>query len=165
VPARPAIAVTGLEDHRWNSPPPRRTPAAHPVRGHRRRRSPQRAARQQAWRTIHHAADQARPGDTILIGEGVYREHVRVRTTGERGAPITFRAHPGERVVLDGQHKQLQNAFTIFNKHHIHVDGLYVKDHARGPMRTGSFGLLRARHIRLTRIFHDGRGRAPTLPC
>jgi hypothetical protein len=121
-------------------------------------------SRQQAWRTIHHAADQARPGDTILIGEGVYREHVRVRTTGERGAPITFQAHPGEKVVMDGQHKQLQNAFTIFNKHHIHVDGLYVKDHARGRMRTGSFGLLRARHLRLTRIFHDGRGQGTDSP-
>ncbi len=114
--------------------------------------------RQQAWRTIHHAADQARPGDTILIGAGVYHEHVRLRVTGEHGAPITFRAHPGERVVLDGQRKQLQNAFTIFNKQHIHIDGLYVRDYARGPMRTGVFGLLRARHIRLTRIFHDGRG-------
>ncbi|TVS20127.1 MAG: hypothetical protein EA424_05550 [Planctomycetaceae bacterium] len=114
--------------------------------------------RQQAWRTINHAADQARPGDTILIGEGVYYEHIRLRTTGEQDAAITFRSHPGEKVVMDGNHKQLQNAFTIFNKQHIHIDGLYVKDHARGRMRTGTFGLLRAHHIRLTRIFHDGRG-------
>ena len=40
-------------------------------------------------------------GDTVLIAGGHYRECVRLRATGETNAPITFRALPGEKVVLE----------------------------------------------------------------
>src|SRR5687767_12337385 len=44
------------------------------------------------FRTIQKAADVARPGDTVLIRPGVYREQVRLRTSGTAEKRITFRA-------------------------------------------------------------------------
>ncbi len=56
------------------------------------------------WKTISRAAaaEELRPGDTVVIRAGVYREHVEVRVSGEPGRPITFTAAPDARVVLKG---------------------------------------------------------------
>lgn len=54
------------------------------------------------WRTIQRAADEARAGDIVTIGEGVYREWVKPRHSGREDAPIVFRAAPGAKVVVSG---------------------------------------------------------------
>ncbi len=56
------------------------------------------------WKTISRAgtAKELRPGDTVLIKSGVYREHVQIKVSGRKGNPITFAAAPGERVVIKG---------------------------------------------------------------
>jgi hypothetical protein len=54
-------------------------------------------------KTIQHAADLAKPGTAVYVREGVYCEHLKVRSGGsqERGF-ITFRSQLGERAILDG---------------------------------------------------------------
>ena len=54
------------------------------------------------WRTISHAAAVAESGDTVTIHAGVYREWVKPANAGREGAPITYRAAKGERVVVTG---------------------------------------------------------------
>lgn len=56
------------------------------------------------WKTISRAtrARDLRPGDTVLIGSGVYREQVGVTVSGEPGRPMTLAAAPGARVVIKG---------------------------------------------------------------
>lgn len=60
--------------------------------------------REAPWKTIARAAaaEELRPGDTVLIHSGVYREHVDVTVSGEPGNPITLAAAPGARVVVKG---------------------------------------------------------------
>ncbi|MBE3069526.1 MAG: right-handed parallel beta-helix repeat-containing protein [Planctomycetes bacterium] len=59
---------------------------------------------QAPWKTIARAgaAKELKPGDEVLIRTGVYREHVEIKVSGEKGKPITFAAAPGARVVLKG---------------------------------------------------------------
>lgn len=52
--------------------------------------------------TIQAAADQAHPGDTILIHPGIYRERVDPPRGGQLGAPITYRASAKGQVFLRG---------------------------------------------------------------
>lgn len=53
--------------------------------------------------TIQQAAELAAPGDTVWIGEGVYREWVRPRRGGaDEAHPITYRNLPGEHPVISG---------------------------------------------------------------
>jgi len=52
--------------------------------------------------TISEAAAKARPGDTVVIHEGIYRESVMAKTSGTAARPIRFKAAPGEHVVVTG---------------------------------------------------------------
>ncbi|MSQ96274.1 MAG: hypothetical protein EXR98_17215 [Gemmataceae bacterium] len=54
------------------------------------------------WKSINHALKQLKPGDTLYLRGGVYRENVYCAIVGKKDAPITIRAYPGERVILDG---------------------------------------------------------------
>ena len=54
------------------------------------------------WKTISHAASVVKPGDTVRIHGGVYREHVTIKTDGTAEAPIRFEAVPYEPVILTG---------------------------------------------------------------
>lgn len=54
------------------------------------------------WRTIQKAADAVIAGDTVIIRQGIYREMVVPAESGIEGHPITFRAAPGEEVVISG---------------------------------------------------------------
>jgi hypothetical protein len=54
-------------------------------------------------RTISGAARQARPGDTITVHEGVYRERIAPPRGGESDENrIVYRAAPGEKVTIKG---------------------------------------------------------------
>jgi len=56
------------------------------------------------WKTLARAgkAEELKPGDTVLVKSGVYREHFAIGVSGEEGRPITFAAAPGARVVIKG---------------------------------------------------------------
>jgi parallel beta helix pectate lyase-like protein len=59
-------------------------------------------SRSDQFRTIQEAANKVRPGDTVLIGSGVYRETVVIEKSGTREKPIRFEAVPGANVVVTG---------------------------------------------------------------
>jgi parallel beta-helix repeat protein len=53
------------------------------------------------WATVQRAAEALRPGDTVIVHRGLYRELVRPFLGGAGpDRPITYQAAPGERVVL-----------------------------------------------------------------
>ena len=72
-----------------------------------------------AYRTIQSAADAAKPGDTVLIDSGVYREWVKPSVAGTEQAPITFRAREKGKTVISGA-----DVITDWTKR---ADGLWEK--------------------------------------
>jgi DNA-binding winged helix-turn-helix (wHTH) protein len=64
------------------------------------------ASPEAALRTIQRAADLAKPGDVVLIHPGIYRESVRVRTSGTWLQPIVFRG-AGPDVIVDGADERI----------------------------------------------------------
>jgi hypothetical protein len=54
------------------------------------------------WRTVAHALERLKPGDTLYLYGGVYYENVYVALAGRADAPITIRSVPGEQAVIDG---------------------------------------------------------------
>jgi len=66
-------------------------------------------------KTIQAAAEQVRPGDIVTVHEGVYRERVNPPRGGTSDSKrITYRAAPGEKVVIKGSEivkgwKKIQN--------------------------------------------------------
>jgi len=54
------------------------------------------------WKTISRAAQTLQPGDTVIVHEGLYREHVQPKRSGAEGAPIEYRAAEAEQVAITG---------------------------------------------------------------
>src|SRR3954468_11554855 len=54
------------------------------------------------YKTIQAAVDAARPGDTVRLAHGTYREGVVVRGAGKRYIKIVGDAAHPEKVVLEG---------------------------------------------------------------
>ncbi len=57
---------------------------------------------EQPFRTVQHAADVAKPGDTIYVMAGKYDERVRVKTGGTEGKPVALVARPRQSVTVRG---------------------------------------------------------------
>ncbi|NLA80995.1 MAG: DUF1565 domain-containing protein, partial [Chloroflexi bacterium] len=110
------------------------------------------------WRTISHAACMAKAGDTVLVYGGTYRESVRIRATGDIGRQLTIAAVPGEKAWLDGNVRQLNFAFSAWNKKHVTLDGFYFREiRESGQLGTAGIVLINADHITINRGFYDGR--------
>ncbi|MBL9181172.1 MAG: hypothetical protein JNN17_03465 [Verrucomicrobiaceae bacterium] len=107
--------------------------------------------------TISAAADAARAGDTVLIHAGVYEETVRIRSSGDAGAPITFAAAPGEIVWMDGSDRFRATAFILPHKHHIILDGLRFRHFRFAPELGPIIRITGGSHHVIRRCFHDGR--------
>ena len=54
------------------------------------------------FRTVQRAAEDARPGDVVLVSPGVYRERVAPPRGGEAARPIVFRSKVRHAAVLKG---------------------------------------------------------------
>ena len=54
------------------------------------------------FKTVQHAADVAKPGDTIYVMAGKYDERIKVKASGAEGRPITFQAMPRQSAVVNG---------------------------------------------------------------
>jgi hypothetical protein len=86
------------------APPPSRRPlAAGPAKfvDPRRGDDGHDGSRAHPWKTVARALRGLRPGDTLYLRGGVYREPVRIALAGRKDAPITLRSFPGEQAILD----------------------------------------------------------------
>ncbi|MCP4375444.1 MAG: hypothetical protein GY794_04630 [bacterium] len=59
-------------------------------------------SRKKPFRTIQEAAQVARPGDTVRVLPGVYRERVMPQRGGEKGKPITYVSVKRHQAIVKG---------------------------------------------------------------
>lgn len=78
------------------------------------------------WRTLTKAGEEARPGDTVFLRGGEYRQGLRPARSGREGAPIVFRAVDGETPLIvdsDGPIAIDLNERSYIELRGVHVDG------------------------------------------
>jgi len=79
-----------------------------------------------AWRTVRKAGLAARPGDTVLIAPGVYRNTLRPVVSGEPKARITFRSMKRGAALIHGG-GALEDLVLLDKKDYITIDGLAIQ--------------------------------------
>jgi hypothetical protein len=123
-----------------------------------------------AFETIQKAADVVNVGDTVIIGEGVYTERVRIRATGTEDKPIVFRAAAGQQVVINGDQQRLNQAIAVGSKNYLTFDGFQFRAFNFAPGGSGDwkpgmgseFNLNQSDHITISRCLSDGRSSSST---
>ena len=61
------------------------------------------------WKTISYALKKLKAGETLAIRDGIYFENLYCAVAGTPDEPITIRAYPGERVIVDGGMQEFQD--------------------------------------------------------
>ena len=80
-----------------------------------------------AWKTLGKAAAVLRPGQMVLIRNGVYYESVK-SGSGAPGQPIVYKAYPGGKAVLDGS-RSGSSPKAIRAGSHLVYDGLTFRNY------------------------------------
>ena len=99
------------------------------------------------WKTVQHAADTAKAGDTVFVHGGVYNEHVTFSKSGSTsGGPITFAGVPGETAILDGtgldipQH--MWGLATFNNASYVVLEGFEVRNYTTSITKDVPIGIF-----------------------
>jgi hypothetical protein len=94
-----------------------------------------------AYRSLAGGASNVKPGDTVLIRQGVYNETLIPGQSGTADAPIFFGRYGSEQVTItnvsgaglaklpEGEHADIaweKFGFYLWNKSHITIDGLTI---------------------------------------
>ncbi len=94
---------------------------------------------QSSFKTIQKALDTTKPGDTVYIRGGTYKEKVIVNTSGTADNPITIQNYQNERAIIDGTGLSGSYILHIYNKNYITVKGLEICNNSVGHTPTGIF--------------------------
>ncbi len=87
----------------------------------------------QPWATIQKAANEANPGDTVFVREGVYYEQVQINVSGAPGQYIVFTAYPGETPILDGTGGTPGEHMIYLNSvDYIKIEGFTIRNDSAG---------------------------------
>jgi hypothetical protein len=87
------------------------------------------------WRTIQHASDSVKAGDTVYVRGGVYNESVNISVSGSAIAGlITFQTYPGEQAIVDGtglipSTSGTQGLINIVNQSYISIQGFEIRNY------------------------------------
>lgn len=91
-------------------------------------------------RTIQQAVNRSKPGDTVIVPDGTYREGVKIVGNGKRYLKLVGNTETPARVVLQGGGKK-QNGVFINGADHVTVKGFEAKNYkANGFFVTNATG-------------------------
>jgi hypothetical protein len=97
------------------------------------------------WRTVQHAADTVRAGNTVNVRGGIYEELVSIKASGNAtDGYITFRSYPGETAVLDAEHFAPDGRsaiLTIHNKSYVRVEGFEIRNYRTAEHQLTPLGI------------------------
>ena len=98
------------------------------------------------WRTIQHAANVVKAGDTVYVRAGVYNEVISIPVSGSASAGyITFSSYPGELATVDGTGLAIPGGqwglITIENESYIIVKGFEIRNYTTSSKKDVPIGL------------------------
>ncbi|WP_141504673.1 right-handed parallel beta-helix repeat-containing protein [Paenibacillus luteus] len=84
------------------------------------------------WKTLQHAADVAKPGSTVYVRGGIYKQKLKIIRSGSaRSGSITFASFPEETAIIDGSGltvSEQQGLVEIESASHITIKGFEIRN-------------------------------------
>ncbi|RDU23956.1 right-handed parallel beta-helix repeat-containing protein [Anaerosacchariphilus polymeriproducens] len=81
------------------------------------------------YKSFKRAISKLRPGDTLVIRKGTYKEPLNLLLNGKKNAYITIRNYPGEKVILDGTGKGNGTIMVnLNNSSYLRIHGLEIRN-------------------------------------
>ncbi|MFC6603884.1 DUF1565 domain-containing protein [Ectobacillus funiculus] len=84
-------------------------------------------------KTIQKAVNIAKPGTTVYVRKGIYKEQVIIKKSGLKNASIIIKAYPKEKAIIDGRGLKVswdyQGLVSIHNKSYVTIDGFEIKNY------------------------------------
>jgi hypothetical protein len=80
------------------------------------------------WLTIQHASETMVAGDSVLIKDGVYNEHVNTENSGTASSHIVFSAYPGDTPIIDGTGVSESQNGIIVDQSYIKLLGFEIRN-------------------------------------
>ncbi|MBU0676541.1 MAG: right-handed parallel beta-helix repeat-containing protein [Verrucomicrobia bacterium] len=110
--------------------------------------------------SIQQAIDQAAPGDTVRVRDGVYYEKVVFSSGGSAGGGyVSLRAYDGEHPVLDGTGVAGQSMVVIQEHDYIRIEGFEIRNNSGVTDGSGIRLLGACQHIQIvSNEIHEMRG-------
>jgi len=97
------------------------------------------------WRTVQHAANTVRAGNTVYVRGGIYEELVSINASGDASNGfITFKSYPGETAVLDATTftpTGRTGVLTIQNKSYVRIAGFEIRNFRTSEHRLVPLGV------------------------
>jgi hypothetical protein len=97
------------------------------------------------WRTVQHAANTVRAGNTVYVRGGIYEELVSINASGDASNGfITFKSYPGETAVLDATTftpTGRTGVLTIQNKSYVRIEGFEIRNFRTSEHRLVPLGV------------------------
>ena len=102
------------------------------------------------WQTIQYAYNNATPGSTVYIKQGIYAGSLYMNTSGTVGNYITFTRFGSDMVVIDGGSTNTQvELLNIVNQSYVKIIGLQFKN-AMGNFSKGLVIRGSSHHIEIS---------------
>jgi parallel beta-helix repeat protein len=102
------------------------------------------------WRTLQHAADAVKPGDTVIVRAGTYAGFALggAKPPGATAdAPITFRAEPG--AIINSCSARSPSGIALQNGcHYVTIQGFTI-DNTSGTITRAGIHIIRSDHVRI----------------
>jgi len=80
------------------------------------------------WRTIEHALESVRPGDTIVLRGGVYAQNLVISVSGTASRPITLTSDPDEEAILRPGATAPSYPVELMDAAYVRLDGVVVEN-------------------------------------
>jgi hypothetical protein len=96
----------------------------------------------QAWYSFDYAMSQMKPGDVMVIEDGVYSQPINISKSGTASAPIIIRGQSKDGVVIQGT----TAGINISNQDNVTVEDITINGGSQGAY------IINSRHVILRRI-------------
>ncbi len=111
--------------------------------------------RMSPWKTFVRSMTVLKPGDTLLISDGIYHQSLNVAVSGMKGHPVTIKALNDGQAIIDGQ-STIQPC-SIRDQNFVDIEGLVFKNSPLSVVEVARSSNITFRRVSASKAGYGGK--------